>query len=156
MSIFCLQEYWQTQQSQSEEFDHGSCVIGNIDNVSPASDKIVIGSQEGILRIYKPNSRQFKVEDLMLEESLDEPILQLLIGNFLTSDDHVGLCVLHPRKFVVYEVIPNNDERGSINFYKLHPCYENSLGPHFTAFNAVCGSFGSVHKGIMIIKFISE
>ena len=41
MSVFRLQEWWQTQQSQSEEFDNGCCVIGNIDNVEPASDKIV-------------------------------------------------------------------------------------------------------------------
>ena len=96
----------------------------------------------------------------MLEEQLDEPILQLLIGNFLPLEDHIGLCVLHPRKFTVYEIVPqrNNDERGSINFYKLHACYENNLGvegKHFTAYNAVCGKFGSEHKGMHIYTFLS-
>lgn len=41
MSVFRLQEWWQTQLSQSEEFDQGCIAIGNIDNAEPAADKIV-------------------------------------------------------------------------------------------------------------------
>lgn len=41
MSVFRLQEWWQTQLSQSEEFDQGCMAIGNIDNAEPAADKIV-------------------------------------------------------------------------------------------------------------------
>ena len=44
MSVFRLQEWWQTQLSQSEEFDQGCMTIGNIDNAEPAADKIVSNS----------------------------------------------------------------------------------------------------------------
>ena len=93
----------------------------------------------------------------MLEESLEEPILQVLMGHFLPIDNHIGLFVLHPRKFTVYEILPqrNNDDRGTINFYKLYKSYEHSLGfegKHFTAYNALCGKFGSEHKGKLLLN----
>jgi hypothetical protein len=43
---------------ESEEFDHNSICIGNIDNRSPAEDKIITGSFEGKLRIYQPNRKR--------------------------------------------------------------------------------------------------
>lgn len=53
MSVFQLNEWWAIQLTD-EEFDHGAMAIGNVDNASPPSDKIAIGSQQGILRIYNP------------------------------------------------------------------------------------------------------
>ena len=92
--------------SQGEEYDTGCMVVGNLDNASPASDKIAVGSQSGMLRIYNPTKPGYRVEDLMLEESLDAPILQLALGLFVPSSDKLGLAVLHPRKLAVYEVEP--------------------------------------------------
>lgn len=56
--------------------------------------------------MYQPTRPQFRVEDLVLEESLGLPILQLLLGKFIPSSDGLGVAVLHPKKLVVYEIIP--------------------------------------------------
>lgn len=61
---------------------------------------------QGIFRMYQPNKPGYRVEDLVLEENLNSPILQLLLGSFIPSTDILGVAVLHPRKIAVYEIIP--------------------------------------------------
>jgi Bardet-Biedl syndrome 9 protein len=87
-------------------------VVGNIDNAEPATEKIAVGSLQGMLRIYSPTRPQFRVEDLILEESLGAPILQLLLGRFIPASNMLGLAVLHPKRLVVYELIPQSKYRG--------------------------------------------
>jgi Bardet-Biedl syndrome 9 protein len=108
MSVFQLQEWWGLKVAEGEEFDQGSMVVGNIDNSEPATNKIAIGSLQGMLRIYAPSRPQFRVEDLIHEESLNMPILQLLLGKFVPSTSLLGLAVLHPKKLVVYELLPQS------------------------------------------------
>lgn len=112
MSVFQLEEWWSTkiissQQEIQEEFDHSCMVIGNIDNAQPSSNKIMIGSQQGVLRMYSPTRPNFKVEDLVLEETLPGgAILQLLLGRFVPGSELLAVAVLHPRELVVFEIIP--------------------------------------------------
>jgi Bardet-Biedl syndrome 9 protein len=47
------------------------------------ADKIVVGSLEGTLCIYQPAQAEFRVEDLVHEEDLEAPILQLCIGRLI-------------------------------------------------------------------------
>lgn len=49
MSVFQLQEWWSINVSDNEEFDTGCMTIGNIDNSNPSTDKIAIGSLQGII-----------------------------------------------------------------------------------------------------------
>jgi len=56
--------------------------------------------------MYQPSKPGFRVEDLVLEENLNYPILQLLLGAFIPSTDIFGVAVLHPKRLVVYEIIP--------------------------------------------------
>lgn len=107
MSVFQLQEWWAVKVSQDEEFDWSCFGIGNVDNVQPANNKVVVGSLNGILRVYYPARPNFRVEDLVLEENLGKPILQVLLGRFLPGTEQLGIAILHPRELVVYEVIPN-------------------------------------------------
>lgn len=46
------------------------------------AEKIVTGSFNGVLRVYYPRQRDYKIDDLMLEQSLDQPIIGLLAGRF--------------------------------------------------------------------------
>ena len=53
------------------------------------SDKIIVGSYQGILRIFNPRTKKtedgcggFSVDDLVLEQVLHQPILQLEAGRF--------------------------------------------------------------------------
>jgi Bardet-Biedl syndrome 9 protein len=44
--------------------------------------KILTGSLQGNLRIYLPKERDYKPEDLLLEQELEQAILQLEVGRF--------------------------------------------------------------------------
>jgi Bardet-Biedl syndrome 9 protein len=88
MSIFQTKEWWSTVVGQGEEFDHNSICIANVDNEEANEDKIIVGSFEGILRIFRPNRRmtnKFTVDDLIIEKNLGYPILQVSCGRFSKS-----------------------------------------------------------------------
>lgn len=123
MSVFQLNEWWGVQVASTEEFDFGCLCLGNIDNSVPPCEKIIVGSLEGIIRIYNPSKPQYRIEDLILEESLGHPILQLLVGRFIPSTESLGLAVLHPRKLVVYEVSPH----GIYYFAEMTSCSQLSF-----------------------------
>jgi Bardet-Biedl syndrome 9 protein len=55
------------------------------------ADKIIIGSYHGILRIFNPKPTKveggwsgFRPEDVLLESSLQAPILQIEAGKFVS------------------------------------------------------------------------
>ena len=51
------------------------------------SDKVIVGSFNGILRIYQPRpakGENFKAEDVMLEMQMQYPIIQLAAGRFVS------------------------------------------------------------------------
>lgn len=79
MSIFQVKEWWSAKVGESEEFDINSICIANIDNDKDLSeDKIIIGSFEGKLRVFKPNTKMnnsYHVEDLIIEKNIGQPIL---------------------------------------------------------------------------------
>jgi hypothetical protein len=108
MSIFQAKEWWSCTVGENEEFDHNSICIANIDNDERSTeDKIVVGSFEGKLRIYKPNRKKnnaYHVEDLIIEKNMGYPILQVAAGKF--SKQHSGLClaILSTRVFSVHLV----------------------------------------------------
>jgi Bardet-Biedl syndrome 9 protein len=93
MSLFKTREWWSTQCGSGEEFDSGSLCVANIDNSPDGSVKIVTGSFEGFLHIssyvphhtwsltmlgiYSPKNGEMKPEDLLLEQNLGQPILQV-------------------------------------------------------------------------------
>jgi Bardet-Biedl syndrome 9 protein len=106
MSVFQLHEWWGIKVAEEEEFDQCCFGVGNIDNSSPPSNKIVVGSLDGVLRMYHPTRPNFRVEDLVMEENLNKPIIQLAVGRFIPASDTLAVAVLHPRELVVYEVLP--------------------------------------------------
>lgn len=54
--------------------------------------KVVTGSLQGILRVHHPAEAGFRIEDLLLEQDLGAPILQVSIGRFIP-------CVLGARDY---------------------------------------------------------
>ena len=44
----------------------------------------MVGSLNGVLRIFTPKKDGFKAEDLMLELQMDSPILQMEAGQFVS------------------------------------------------------------------------
>lgn len=53
-----------------------------VSSSTDGADKIVTGSLSGMLRVFLPHQAGYRVDDLMLEQSLDAPILQLGLGRF--------------------------------------------------------------------------
>ena len=152
MSVFQLNDWWSVQVAGEEEFDVGGMCVGNVDNAEPPSDKIVVGSLRGFLRIYAPTRSGYRIEDLVIEEDMGAPVLQVMIGKFIPSTDSLGLAVLHPRKLAVYEVVPQGHPA---TYHTMRRVYEHTLGleggKHFTAFNMACGAFGGAKGRDMIV-----
>lgn len=48
----------------------------------PHAVKIITGSLQGQLRVFLPTGQAFKPDDLLLEQQLEHPILQLEAGRF--------------------------------------------------------------------------
>jgi Bardet-Biedl syndrome 9 protein len=111
-------------------------------------DKIVVGTLQGILRIFLPRKNEYSINDLMLEEELEGPILQIEAGRFLSGSKKLALAVLHPRKLVVYTVLlmdPNGGQTVQASegcFYALSKNYEHKLPRNGHSF--VYGAFGGV------------
>ena len=74
-------EWW--SHRTREEF--GALAVGNFDHAADGGLKIATGSFEGLLRFYSPSQPGYRVEDLMLEAQLSEPILQLGAGRFVAE-----------------------------------------------------------------------
>lgn len=83
MSLFRAREWWSAKLGDDEEFDRGSMALGNVDNNADGSVKVVTGSLQGMLRVHHPVKADFRIEDLLLEEDLGAPILQVSIGRYI-------------------------------------------------------------------------
>uniref|UniRef100_A0A8I3PTP9 Bardet-Biedl syndrome 9 n=1 Tax=Canis lupus familiaris TaxID=9615 RepID=A0A8I3PTP9_CANLF len=111
-----------------------------------STDKIIVGSFMGYLRIFNPHPVKTgdgaQAEDLLLEVHLRDPILQVEVGKFVSGTEMLHLAVLHSRKLCVYSVSGTlgNVEHG--NQYQIKLMYEHNL--QRTACNMTYGSFGGV------------
>ena len=147
MSVFKLHEWWSARAGAGEEFTSGGFIVGNLDNSPDGTNKIAVGSLEGLLRVYAPSTPSFRVEDLILESNISNPILQLATGRFVsTRKGNVALAVLHPRTLAVYEIIVKGvDSTGGGGYHSLEKLYSLDLGidgQHFSAYNMTTGAFG--------------
>jgi Bardet-Biedl syndrome 9 protein len=112
-----------------EEFDSRCIAVGNADNRKDASQTIVVGSLQGILRIWRPEKRDFSPSDLLLEQDLGAPILQVSLGNFSRQFGPTCIGILHPRAFAVYELsnsLAAQGDNGS-GIVQLHLLYTHDL-----------------------------
>ena len=120
MSIFQAKEWWAAKVGDDEEFDHNSICLANIDNDGEsAEDKIVVGSFQGKLRIYKPNQKrnhEYHVEDLVIEKDMKYPILQVGCGRFKKNSQGLCLAILSTRLLSLHVVESNK------TFSKITEC----------------------------------
>ena len=126
MSLFKTKEWWTTRLGSDEEFDAAGVVVSNFDAAEDGQDKIIVGSLAGVLRILQPSSNDYQVKDLLLEEDLGSPILQVLVGRFVPKSDGLALALLHPRRLTGEGA--RADEGGGIGgdpFWRYSPRNEN-------------------------------
>mmetsp|Transcript_36785 Transcript_36785/g.88469 ORF Transcript_36785/g.88469 Transcript_36785/m.88469 type:complete len:861 (+) Transcript_36785:50-2632(+) len=139
MSLFQAREWWSTKAGEGEEFDQGSMCVANIDNEPGGNNKIIVGSYAGILRMYNPKQREYRVEDLILEKNFGIPILQVAAGRFVSGSKEVVLALLHPHKLAVF-MVSAVSSGGAVNYYTVVPAYEHHLVR--PAYNMCYGPFG--------------
>ncbi|KAM9851598.1 protein PTHB1 [Aulostomus maculatus] len=148
MSLFKARDWWSTALGEGEEFDQGCMCIGDVDNSGSGHDKVVVGSYMGMLRIFSPHSNkpseggQGSAEAQLLEVQLQNAVIQVEVGKFVSCSELLHLAVLHPRKLSVYSVsgTAGNVEHG--DQYQLKLVYEHNL--QRTACNMTYGTFGGV------------
>uniref|UniRef100_UPI00398F4C8B protein PTHB1 isoform X3 n=1 Tax=Pristiophorus japonicus TaxID=55135 RepID=UPI00398F4C8B len=144
MSLFKARDWWSTPVGEQEEFDQGCLCVADVDN--SGNDEIIVGSYKGILRIYSPEPSKpgaaLRPEELILELQLQDPILQVEVGKFVSGTELLHLAVLHPRTLSVYAVSGTMGTVEHGNQYQLKLMYEHNL--QRTACNLTFGAFGGV------------
>ncbi|XP_054706858.1 protein PTHB1-like [Uloborus diversus] len=159
MSLFKACDWWSTSCGSDEQFDKGCLVVSNIDNSSEKQDKIITGSHNGVIRVYKPqpvkqedgNYSSFRPDDLLLEAQVKFPIIQIATGVLALSSGLVQLAVLHPFKLSVYSIsaVQGSVEHGIQCKFSL--MYEHNLQRH--AFSLLVGQFGGIQgKDMMCVQ----
>ena len=58
--------------------------------------KVVTGSLQGVLRVFGPKEPEYSPDDLLLEENLGIPILQVEIGRFVSYVSSSPTCATAP------------------------------------------------------------
>ncbi|KAJ7401326.1 hypothetical protein BTVI_97118 [Pitangus sulphuratus] len=91
MSLFKARDWWSTVLGEKEEFDQGCLCVADVDNSGTGQDKVIVGSYMGYLRIFNPHpvkpGDEVQPEDLLLEVQLQEPILQVEVGKFVSDQE---------------------------------------------------------------------
>jgi Bardet-Biedl syndrome 9 protein len=150
MSLFQAREWWSAQAGQEEEFDSGCLCIANVDNEPGGTNKIITGSFQGMLRMYCPKQKEYKIEDLILEKNLEMPILQIEAGRLVQGSRELCLALLHPMKLSIYKISAVSSG-GSVNYYSMIPAYEHQLTR--PCFNMCYGPFGGTqHRDYICIQ----
>jgi len=143
MSLFKARDWWAATTGSEEEFAPTAFCVADLDNQGgPHSAKIASGSLNGLLRIYHPRQRDYKAEDLLLEQRLDHPVIQLVAGAFVPGGERTALAVLHPRRLSVYEV---HSQSSLGTYHTLAKVFEHQLDRN--AFNMTHGRFGAGAQG---------
>lgn len=119
----------------------GCLCVANVDNEPTGANKIIMGSYQGMLRMYYPKQKEYKIEDLILESNVEAPILQIEAGRFVQGSRDTCMSLLHPMKLSVY-MVSAVSSGSSVNYYSMVPAYEHKLLR--PAFNMCYGSFGGV------------
>lgn len=165
MSLFKARDFWSTvvegDAGNEEECDTGCLVIANIDNSSPSSDKVIVGGFSGHLRVFLPQSHRneegeeaygFRPDHVLLETTLNYPIIRLAAGRFVSGNDLLHLCVLHPDRMAVYTVSVTTGQTGHGHHSRLSVAYQHKFQRQ--AHSLTIGSFGGV-KGKDYIAVLS-
>ncbi|XP_043514636.1 protein PTHB1, partial [Frieseomelitta varia] len=154
MSLFKTKEWWRTRCGANETFDRHSLLAAPLFG-KERHDILVVGSHDGYLRMYKPSSQwvdetksptNYKSTDLMIETRLDDCIVDLKTGRFVSGSQDLRLAVLTASKLMVFDValVEESNEYGLPlgDRCELKIAYEHRLS-RFPA-SLTVGPFGGV------------
>ncbi|CAG9461638.1 unnamed protein product [Pedinophyceae sp. YPF-701] len=138
MSLFSCKSWWSTRCGQEEEFDVGCMAVGDADNDPARMLEVVVGSFDGLLRVFRPVAEGFRAEHLLIEQNIGEPIIGVAVGRFWT-DGLLHIAALHPRSLAIYTLSSQQQA------YEIRKEHEHQL--EHTAANMAQGEFGRTRGG---------
>ncbi|CAH0406587.1 unnamed protein product [Chilo suppressalis] len=144
MSLFKVKQWWSNNKLQETTCNIGTQCTGclRVDKFNSYTDSdCIIIAEEFYLKIYKPTPNQL-VSDILLETQVNDVILQIEIGKFTAGTTDRQIIVLHPLKYVVYQLEKKEGliDAGDQNILKT------TLKHTFTrrAYSLSCGPFGNI------------
>ena len=160
MSIFQMREWWSCP-SDSAHYNMGALCVGSLslnhssegeEEEKEKSNVVCAGSFEGLLRIYAPSANGFSPNDLLLEQQLGAPILQLELGRFLSDASSRALAVLHPQSLDIYAAADSPiAEHPHLALDKSFSCALGDQARPFTAYSFTFGCLGAgAHEGASV------
>ncbi|XP_017762295.1 PREDICTED: protein PTHB1 [Eufriesea mexicana] len=150
MSLFKTKEWWRTRCGANESFDRHSLLVAPFFG-NERKDILVVGSHEGYLRMYSPTSQwvdetkspsNYKSTDLMIETRIDDCIVDMKAGKFVSGSQDLRLAVLSASKLLIYNVALVDESTEYGDRCELKMAYEHQL-PKFPA-SLTTGPFGGV------------
>ena len=131
MSLFKARDWWRSSAGHDSVFDMSSLVV---DCLAGEGDdqhmQLVMVSMTGLVQIYQPTNRpggESRAEDLLLEQQLPLPVLQVESGLFMVNQPGRQLAVLHPRQLSVYQLSRRQGTGSQGDSYVLSLAYQHSL-----------------------------
>lgn len=88
MSLFKVRDCWSTLCGQDETFGCDALMVDDL--FDAGEDNIILGSFDGVLRVYgihanSPADMCFSPSDLLVEVQTENPILQVCTGKLIRS-----------------------------------------------------------------------
>lgn len=99
MSLFSANTWWETKVSSKEEFDSAHLCVGRFCGDSK-SNRIGVGSFEGLFRIYAPVKGEYKPQHLVYENDFRVPILACDLIQLDSNEE--TLVILFNKGFGLY------------------------------------------------------
>ncbi|XP_075220052.1 Bardet-Biedl syndrome 9 [Lycorma delicatula] len=146
MSLFKSRELWVTQCGKDETFDCNLLLL--VDLRGKGCESIIVGSHNGLLRIYNPqsdpeiDSLEFRPTDLLIEIQLPHPILQLAFGKLVSGSQSYHLGILHSNSLAVYTLVTVSGSAEHGDQSQLILVYEHPLNR--SAYDFIVGPFGGI------------
>uniref|UniRef100_A0A0N4Z6G3 CPSF_A domain-containing protein n=1 Tax=Parastrongyloides trichosuri TaxID=131310 RepID=A0A0N4Z6G3_PARTI len=142
MSLFHYHEFFSYTSPDASYIDVGF-LLGK-------RDVIAIGCLNGNLSILDPGidieNRYSKA--VILEETLEYPILQMIAGKFISSTQRDILAILHPKYLIFYRIFEDAEYNCSIEKVREHKLTEPS-------YNMCKGKFGQSNEEQICIQTIN-
>lgn len=95
MSVFRCSQYWRVPNDNVQEYNTDTLVYGDVENDGGGTPcvcihrisctvRLVTGSLSGLLTVYNPTTSEFSPMQVVMQEQMEAPILNIGIGCFTT------------------------------------------------------------------------
>lgn len=86
MSLFKVRDCWSTVCGRGETFGCDALAVDDL--FGAGEDSIILGSLDGVLRVYgvhsgPPPDFRYSPSDLLIEVQMDSPVLQVCTGRLI-------------------------------------------------------------------------